>query len=200
MAARGKIADEFDLRVLVQVGVGMELACDQVVEFPCATGKDEREAMDARVDEADGGYGWCGARTVGARDGQMLAQNEGEGKGQLLVVGQAQEEGRRAVGVGGGVWVLDELDQAFVGRVALGGIAGGGEGIRGDVEEGAVAAGGDVEGCDRDYLWSAWGAWSARAGGLGGLHRVWSRRYRAPPSSAVLCTAPIPTGSGRHAL
>lgn len=86
----------------------------------------------------------------------MLAQDEGEAERQLLVVGQAQEEGGRAVEVGRGLWVLDVLDNAVVAGFALGGIAGGREGVWADTEEGAVATIDDVEGCDRDCLYSAW--------------------------------------------
>jgi hypothetical protein len=39
----------------VEVGVGVELARDEIVEVALARGKDKRQAMDVGVDEARGG-------------------------------------------------------------------------------------------------------------------------------------------------
>lgn len=175
MAGGGVVADQLDLGILVEVGIGVELARDEVVEVALARGKDKRQAVDVGVDEARGGAVGSRRRRIGGRDGEVLAQDKGEVEEQLVVAGQAQQEGGRAVGVGQRVGVLDKVDEGVVARLALGGIAGGGEGVGRDVEQRAVTGVGDGEGGDGDCRRGLAG----RAGELdrgGGLHRVWSRR------------------------
>lgn len=150
MAGGGVVANQLDLGVLVEVGVGVELARDEIVEVALARGKDKRQAMDVGVDEARGGAVGRRGRRVGGGDGEVLAQDKGEVEEQLVVAGQAQQEGGRAIGMGQRVGVLDEVDEGVVARLALGGIPGGGEGVGRDVEQRAVAGVGDGEGGDGD--------------------------------------------------
>jgi hypothetical protein len=150
VAGGGVVADKLDLGILVEVGVGVELARDEVVEVARARGKDKRQAVDVGVDETRGGTMGRRGRRVGGWDGEVLAQDKGEVEEQLVVGGQAQQEGRRAVGVGQGLGVLDKVDEGVVAGLAPGGIAGGGEGVGRDVEQRAVAGVGDTEGGDRD--------------------------------------------------
>lgn len=64
--------------------------------------------------------------------------------------GSARWWGWRAELGWAGLAYLDVLDNAIVAKVAAGGIARGGEGVGGDVQQRAVAAIGDAEGGDRD--------------------------------------------------
>jgi hypothetical protein len=90
---------------------------------------------------------------------------------------------------------LDVVNHAIVAKFAPGAVSGRGKGIRRDVQQRAVAGVGDVERGNRDWRMLAHdgGRDEARAGAV---HRVWSRRYRASSSPALLLTAPIPESSG----
>lgn len=81
----------------MEIGVGVELARDQVVQLPGARGKDKGQAVDDGVDQARGRNGGVAVDVIYAGDGEVLAQYECEVEGKLFVVGQAQEEGRGAV-------------------------------------------------------------------------------------------------------
>lgn len=89
---------------------------------------------------------------------------------------------------------LDVLDDTVVAKVAARRVARGGEGIGSNVQQRAVAAIGDVERSHRDWGRLA-GAWVAQQDDkrreAKDIHLVWSRRYRAPASPALLWTAPM---------
>jgi hypothetical protein len=87
---------------------------------------------------------------------------------------------------------LNVLNDAFVPKVSSGSVSCCGKGIGRNVEERAVATVGDVQGSHGDYASSAI---RPKSDCLENVHRVWSRRYRAPVSPALLLTAPMPEDS-----
>jgi hypothetical protein len=87
---------------------------------------------------------------------------------------------------------LNILDDAFVPKVSSSSVSCCRKGIGRDVEERAVATVGDIQGSHRDYASSAI---RPESDCPRNIHRVWSRRYRAPVSPALLLTAPMPEDS-----
>ena len=47
------IADKLDVRIPVQIGVGMEFACDELINLFLIRRKDERQATDLGVESRD---------------------------------------------------------------------------------------------------------------------------------------------------
>jgi hypothetical protein len=207
-AAGGVVAYQLDLGVLVEVGIGVELAGDEVVKLSGAVGKDKSQAVDAGVDQAGRDTaGGGGVWVVYARHSQVLAEYECEVECEVLVVGQAYEEGGRGIGgrlgVLGGVLdgrtrrgkgekYLDIINDRVVAQIAPGRVARRRKGIWGDVEQGAAAGSTDVEGGDRDWEWLARRGMARVDRGKGSVQRVWSRKYRASPPAGALWTWPMP--------
>jgi hypothetical protein len=80
---------KLDLGVLVQIGVGVKFASDQIVQLPRACCKDKGQAVDYSVHQACRGDGRIAVDVVYAWYGKMLSKYECEVEGKLLVVGQA---------------------------------------------------------------------------------------------------------------
>ena len=87
---------------------------------------------------------------------------------------------------------LDVLDDTIVAKVPPGAIARRGEGVGGNVQQRAVARIRNVDRGHRDCRRLAGAQAGLRKTVAGRLHRVWSRRYSAPASPALLLTAPMP--------
>lgn len=81
------VADEFNVGILVQVWVGMEFACDELVDLFCTRTKDVGQATQLRVQRlhASGGDEMVADYVCWSRVG--LAQDAGEVEGELFIVG-----------------------------------------------------------------------------------------------------------------
>jgi hypothetical protein len=146
----------------------------------------------------------------------MLSEDEGKVERELFVVREADEEGGWAVAVRRRLGVLqmvfsmashtgapeterpylDVVNHTFVAKVSPCAIASCGKGIGRDIQERATAGIADVECSNRDWRRVSMRHTGAAKGGSWAIHRVWSRRYRASFSPALLLTAPMPKDSG----
>lgn len=85
----------------------MKLARDQVVQLSRARGEYKGQTVNKGINQPRCGSGFrCAVGIVVRGDRQLLAKYECEVEGQVFVVGQANKEGRRSVGVGRCVWIL----------------------------------------------------------------------------------------------
>lgn len=102
--ASAVISNQVDIGILVQVGVGVELPSDEVLDFPWSGCTNVGKSGDLIV---------CRRGLVVSRAGRLacglrlrLAHHEGEGEYQLVVVVEFKEERGRAVGAVGRIRVL----------------------------------------------------------------------------------------------
>ena len=79
----------------MQIRVGVELPGDEVLDFARSGGVDVCEAVDLGIGVADG---FSTAGSTLDYDLGCLADDEGEGKNEVIVVGEFEEKG----GAGGG--------------------------------------------------------------------------------------------------
>lgn len=81
--------NERDIRVLVQVGVGVELASHEVLDLAGVRRKDEGQAVDLGI------HGSHGLDTTSWVRNYVLrpADDKAEGEDKVIIVGKLQEEG-----------------------------------------------------------------------------------------------------------